>query len=203
MSADSADLAADRGAVRSTSSPVLGMVLFVASESMFFAAFFAILAMTYSSSKTWPPKGIPKPGLGVSGVATALIVISALAVHAGVGAIRRGQARRLVGFLVVTLVLGLAYAALQLVELQDVGFGVDNGPYASLFYVLTGLALAHVVGGVVFLGMLVYRTASGQLAARRQDPAEAAAVYWYFVIIVAVVLYLAFYVLAAAHPKGG
>jgi cytochrome c oxidase subunit III len=203
MSAETADLAADTRAVRSTSSPVLGMVLFVASESMFFAAFFAVFAMTYSSSPAWPPKGIPKPGLVVTGVATALIAASGLLVHAGVAAIRRGRARRLVAMLVATLAVGVAYAALQLVELQDVGFGIDHGTYASLFYVLTGLALAHVAGGGVFLGMIVFRTATGQLAARRQDPAEAAAIYWYFVIVVAVVLYLAFYVLAAAHPKGG
>ena len=52
--------------------PVLGMVLFVASEAMFFAAFFAVYAMSYSQRPTWPPKNIAVPSLGLPSVAMAL-----------------------------------------------------------------------------------------------------------------------------------
>jgi cytochrome c oxidase subunit 3 len=197
-----ADLAHDERAVRGTSSPVLGMVLFVASEAMFFAAFFAIFAMTYSSAATWPPKRIALPGIGLPSVATGLIVASSASLQLGVRAIRRGDARRLKACLAVTLILGVAFVGLQVYGYAGLDFGIRAGTFASLFYLMTAIGLAHVVGGVVLLVMVLTRSISGQVSMIRQEPAQAAAVYWHFVVVMSVALYAAFYVLAAAHPKG-
>ena len=51
------DLTRDERAVRQTSGPVLGMVLFVASEAMFFATFFGAYFTIYSVNPVWPPAG--------------------------------------------------------------------------------------------------------------------------------------------------
>jgi cytochrome c oxidase subunit III len=197
-----AEMASDERAVRGTSGPVLGMVLFVASEAMFFAAFFAIYAMSYSSQPAWPPKDITVPSIGIPTVMTGLIVASSLFLQMGVRAIRRGEDRRLSLWLAITLLLGAAFAALQLYGYSQVDFGIRAGIYASLFYIMTGLALAHVAGGVVFLILVLVRSATGRLAMVRHEPAEAAAIYWHFVVIVSVVLYLAFYILPSVFPKG-
>jgi cytochrome c oxidase subunit III len=189
------DMATDERAVRGTSSPVVGMVLFVASEAMFFATFFAIYAMGYSSSATWPPKNIELPPLALPSVVTGLMVASSFFLQRGVRAIRKGNARGLTLWLGGTLALGVAFIALQVYAYGDVNFGIRAGLYASLFYVMTGVALAHVVGGVVFLGMVLMRSATGHLAMVRHEPAEAAAIYWNFVVVVSVVLYVAFYLL--------
>jgi cytochrome c oxidase subunit 3 len=197
-----AELASDERAVRGTSSPVLGMVLFVASEAMFFAAFFAIYAMSYSSQPSWPPKDVTVPGTGIPTVMTGLLVASSLFLQMGVRAIRRGDDRRLSLWLSATLVLGAAFVALQLYGYSQVDFGISEGIYASLFYIMTGLALAHVAGGVVFLVLVLVRSATGRLAMIRHEPAEAAAIYWHFVVIVSVALYLAFSLLPSVFPKG-
>ena len=197
-----AELASDERAVRGTSSPVLGMVLFVASEAMFFAAFFAIYAMSYSSQPSWPPKDVTVPGSGIPTVMTGLLVASSFFLQMGVRAIRRGDDRRLSVWLAATLVLGAAFVALQLFGYAQVDFGIGEGIYASLFYMMTGLALAHVAGGVVFLVLVLVRSATGRLAMVRHEPAEAAAIYWHFVVIVSVALYLAFSLLPSVFPKG-
>ncbi len=197
-----AELASDERAVRGTSSPVLGMVLFVASEAMFFAAFFAIYAMSYSSQPSWPPKDVTVPGTGIATVMTGLLVASSFFLQMGVRAIRRGDDRRLSVWLATTLVLGAAFVALQLFGYAQVDFGIGEGIYASLFYMMTGLALAHVAGGVVFLVLVLVRSATGRLAMVRHEPAEAAAIYWHFVVIVSVALYLAFSLLPSVFPKG-
>ena len=202
MSTAAPDLAVDERAVRGSSSPVLGMVLFVASEAMFFAAFFAIFAMTYTSSKVWPPKGIASPSIGLPSVAAGLMVLSGASMQMAVRAIRGGDARRLSAWLAATLSLGLLFIVLQLVGYSSVPFGIDQGPYPSVFYLMTAIGLAHVVGGVVLLAMVLTRSVTGQLSMIRHEPAQAAAVYWHFVVVMTVALYLAFYVLAAAHPKG-
>jgi heme/copper-type cytochrome/quinol oxidase subunit 3 len=178
------------------------MVLFVASEAMFFAAFFAIYATSYSSQRSWPPKGITVPSIGVPTAMTALMVVSSLFMHLGVRAIRRGRDRGLMMWLGWIVVIGLAFVVLQLLTYQDVDFGIRSGIYASLFYMTTGIALAHVVGGVVFLVIVLVRTVTGGLTMVREESAEAAAIYWHFVVIVSVAIYLAFYLLVTVNTKG-
>src|SRR5206468_419381 len=107
----------------------------VASEAMFFAAFFAIYAIAYSSARVWPPRGIVIPGLALPSVATGLIAVSSLAVQLGLRAIRRGDARALNRWLVSTLVLGIGFVALQVAGYSEVDFGISNGLFGSLFYV--------------------------------------------------------------------
>ena len=195
-------LASDERAARSTGSPVLGMVLFVASEGMFFATFLAIYAMSYSSQAVWPPKDIPVPGLGLASAFTGVMVVSSLAMHLGLRAVRGGDARGLSRWIGVTLALGAAFIALQVVGLSQAGFGIDQGIFASLFYVLSAVALAHVAGGVAFLAMVLIRSTTGQLGAEHHEPAEALAIYWHFVVVMTVVMYVAFYLLVNVSPKG-
>jgi len=197
-----ADLQADERAVRGTSSPVLGMVLFVASEAMFFAAFFAIYAIAYSSARVWPPRGVVVPALALPTVATVLMVASSLSVQLGLRAIRRGDTRGLNRWMASTLVLGIGFVALQLAGYSQVDFSISNGLFGSLFYVMTGVALAHVVGGVVFLVMVLTRSLTGQLTMIRHESAEAMAIYWHFVVVVSIVIYVAFYLLVSVYTKG-
>jgi cytochrome c oxidase subunit III len=196
------DVQADERAVRGTSSPVLGMVLFVASEAMFFAAFFAIYAIAYSSARVWPPRGLVIPSLALPSVATGLIALSSLSVHLGLRAIRRGDTGGLNRWLASTLVLGIGFVGLQLAGYSQVDFGISNGLFGSLFYVMTGIALAHVAGGVVFLVMVLARSLTGQLTMIRHDSAEAMAIYWHFVVVVSIAIYVVFYLLVSVYTKG-
>ena len=198
----SAESLTDERAARTSSSPVLGMILFVASESMFFAAFFAIYALNLSSHPTWPPKGIRTPSMALPTVMTAAMLVSSVAIQMGLRAIRGGRARPFARLLGIALSLGLVFVALQIAGFSDVGFGIKDGPYGSLFYIMSAVALAHVVGGVILLSMVLARTISGQLSMVRHEPAEAATIYWHFVVIMTVVLYVAFYVVPVTHVKG-
>jgi heme/copper-type cytochrome/quinol oxidase subunit 3 len=196
------ELRDDERAVRGTTSPVLGMVLFVASEAMFFAAFFAIYAIAYSSARVWPPRGIVVPALALPSVATGLIAVSSLSVQLGLRAIRQGATKQLNGWLVATLVLGIGFVALQLAGYGQVDFSISDGLFGSLFYVMTGVALAHVAGGVVFLVMVLARSLTGQLTMIRHESAEAMAIYWHFVVVVSVAIYVVFDLLVSVYTKG-
>jgi cytochrome c oxidase subunit III len=182
----------DARAVRRTSSSVMAMVLFILSESMFFMAFFGIYASSSASQHAWPPLDVPLPALGLPTAAIVVLVVSALTMGLALRSVRRRSAAGIMKWLLATLVLGVVFVVLQVVGYQDVGFGVHEGIYASLFYVMTAVGLAHVVGGVVFLTMVSMQGAAGELALRR-DPVEAASIYWFFVVVLAIVLYVAFY----------
>ena len=199
---NTAESLAEERAARAASAPVLGMVLFVASEAMFFAAFFAIYALNYSSHSVWPPKDIENPRLGLATVMTVAMVLSSVILQVGLRAIREGRTRPYTRLLGGTLALGLVFIALQIVGFSGVKFGIRDGAYGSLFYIMSGVALAHVVGGVLLLALVLARTVSGQLSMVRHEPAEAATIYWHFVVIVTIVLYVLFYVVAATNIKG-
>jgi cytochrome c oxidase subunit 3 len=187
------ELFVDERAVRGTSSPVMGMVLFVAGEAMFFAALFGIYFSIRTSAPLWPPKSIGVPELAIPSALTAILVASSVVLQFGVAAVRRGRIatfRRLLG---LTILLGVCFLALQGYDYAQLTFGIRDGIYPSLFYVMTGLHMAHVVGGVVLLSIVMSQALTGQISTVRHDPVEAAAIYWHFVDVVWIGLYTVFY----------
>jgi heme/copper-type cytochrome/quinol oxidase subunit 3 len=187
------ELLTDERAVRGTSSPVMGMVLFVAGEAMFFAAFFGVYFSIRTSASVWPPKNIGVPELPIPAALTVILVSSSVVLQLGVAALRRGRSTTFRSLLGLTILLGACFLALQAYDYSRLSFGVRDGIYPSLFYVMTGLHMAHVAGGVVLLALVMGQAVTGQLAPERHDPLEAAAIYWHFVDIVWIGLFTAFY----------
>jgi heme/copper-type cytochrome/quinol oxidase subunit 3 len=188
----------DEGKARGTGGPILGMVLFVASEAMFFAALFGAYFTIYAQAPVWPPLRFPIPDLAIPITLTVVLVSSSVVLQTGVRAARLGQTRRLTRRLLATVLLGLAFLALQGYDYSRLSFGVHDGIYPSLFYVMTGLHMAHVVGGVVLLLVVLAQARTGQLSLHRHEPVEAAAIYWHFVDVVWIGLFTVFYLLAHA-----
>jgi cytochrome c oxidase subunit 3 len=188
-----AELFTDERAVRGTSSPVMGMVLFVAGEAMFFSALFGAYFAVRTSASIWPPKSIGVPELPIPSALTAILVASSVVLQVGVTALRRGRPAVFERLLSLTILLGLCFLALQGYDYSQLTFGIKDGIYPSLFYVMTGLHMAHVIGGVVFLSIVMTQSITGQITTARHESVEAATIYWHFVDIVWIGLYTAFY----------
>ena len=188
------ELTRDERTVRQTSGPVLGMVVFVASEAMFFATFFGAYFTIYSVNPVWPPAGFHlEPELAT--VLTVLLVASSVTLQIGVRAIRRDRTRAMLVWLGLTILLGASFLGLQLYDYSLLGFGVRDGIFGSLFYVMTGLHMAHVFGGVVFLVLILVQGLGGQLTHAHHDSMEAGSIYWHFVDVVWICLFTTFYVI--------
>lgn len=201
MSAEAAsrgrdNLAVDLRASRGTSSAVMAMVIFVASESMFFMAFLGVYASAYAAQPVWPPAIIPLLSVGIPTAVVATLVLSGVTMLLALRAVRRGT-RRASTWLSATIALGVAACVLQVLGYRDLGFSIHSGIFGSLFYLATGVAFAHVVGGLVFLGLVLTQAVTGELALRR-DPAVAAAIYWSFVVVLGVVVYVVFFLAVSA-----
>jgi heme/copper-type cytochrome/quinol oxidase subunit 3 len=188
----------DRQAVRSASSSVTGMVLLVASEAVFFAAFLGIYAVSYAAVRVWPPAGIATPSIVVPTVAVVVLVASGAAMARAMRHAHRAEYQRevILRWLAAALACSLAFGVLTMIGYASIPFGVGQGIYESLFYMIIGLELAHVVGGAVLLGVVLARTWTGELALRR-DPIQAAAIYWYFVVVLGAVIYAVLYLAGA------
>ncbi len=179
---------------------LLGMLLFIGSEIMFFAGLFAAYFNVRASSPEWPPPGIDfiQP-LPLPAIVTGILVLSSVTMQLAVWRIRADDRRGLVRALLISLALGVVFLFLQVYDyyvlLTDDDFGIDSGVYGSLFYTLTGFHGAHVFGGVVGISVILLRSLQGQFSARHHIAVEAVSAYWHFVDVVWIALFITIYLL--------
>jgi cytochrome c oxidase subunit III len=180
--------------IAGTSSPVMGMVLFVAGEAMFFAAFFAAYFSIRASRPVWPPNYITPPEITIPAILTTILVISSFVIQFGVRAARRGNIKQAQVFIAITVLMGLVFLGLQAYDYSQLEFGIKDGIYPSLFYVMTGLHMAHVIGGVLLLVLIGAQSLNRETQWAKHETLQAGAIYWDFVDIVWVLLFIVFYV---------
>ncbi len=188
-----------------------GVVIFIASEVMFFAALFTAYFYLRAQSGGWPPHGseIERPGIWpfrgtfeqgwLVTLNTIVLVSSSFTMQLGVNRLKAGDHRRFVRMLAITLVMGVAFLigqfGFEYPKLIGEHLVPQAGLFGSVFYTLTGFHGAHVTGGVVFMGIVLIRALRGQFDAHRHLAVEASSIYWHFVDIVWIGLVTTIYVL--------
>ena len=178
--------------------PLVGMLLFISSEVMFFGGLFAAYFSARASFEgTWgpPPPAEPLEILPIALPITIILLLSSLTMHFGANAISRGNSGRLRLWLFVTLGLGILFLAGQILDYTLLGFGISDGVFGTVFYTLTGFHGAHVFGGVVGLTILAVRAGTGQFSARNHVAVQAVSYYWHFVDVVWIALFTTLYIL--------
>ena len=176
-----------------------GMALFIASEVMFFAAFFwayfdAALFPKEATGFQWPPVGVEVfPPFGVPFLNTLILLTSGCTVTWAHHALREGDPRGTVNGLILTVILGVLFTALQAYEYGHAAFGFTDGIYSSTFYMATGFHGFHVIVGTCFLAVCLYRAWKGHFTPDHHFGFEAAAWYWHFVDVVWLFLFSCIY----------
>ena len=176
---------------------LVGMLLFIASEVMFFGGLFATYfnARATTSGAWGPPEGAHELDIALAGVLTAILVASSFTMQFGVWAIRRGDTGKLKLWTAITLGLGVLFLVGQLYDYSQLGFGVGDGVFGTVFYTLTGFHGAHVFGGAVGLTIVLARAMRGQFSARNHVAVEAVSMYWHFVDVVWIAVFSTIYLL--------
>ena len=171
-----------------------GMMLFIASEVMFFVAFFWAF-FDASLFQVWPPQGIePVEPWGLPLLLTLLLLLSGTTVtwaHHAVA--EQGANKDLVAALGITVLLGSLFSILQIYEYTHVEFGFTDGIFASTFYMATGFHGFHVLVGTIFLAVCYFRARAKDFLTDRHFGLEAAAWYWHFVDVVWLFLFVCVY----------
>ena len=191
------------------SNPVLGMLLFITSEVMFFGGLFAAYFSLRANAAQWPPIN-PENGepfhlaiLPFVGPATILLILSSVTCQMAVWGIRRNDRTAFIRAMAVTVVLGITFLVMQLIDyslLGQEGLTLSSGQYGTTYYTLTGFHGAHVFGGVIMLSVVLYRGMLGQFSGRHYDAVEGASLYWHFVDVVWILLFALLYLLPGKTP---
>lgn len=169
---------------------VLGMWLFLATLAVLFVAAIAGYLVVRLDAAQWPPPGMPRLPKGMW-AATALILAASVTIHKALRAIEAGQRTASQRWLWTTLALGVAFLAVQSVNWWRLvaAHTSTKNLYAFTFFMLTGLHAAHVVGGLVLLGIVASRAARGRYGSGQHAGFTYAAMYWHFLDAVWIVVF--------------
>ena len=94
----------------------------------------------------------------------------------------------------VAALMGIVFVAVQAVEWSGKKFTPFSSSYGSLYYIITGFHMLHVVAGVLILLTLALWCALGYFNRIRSAPVSIGAIYWHFVDAVWLVLFFTFYI---------
>ncbi|ACA16803.1 cytochrome c oxidase subunit III [Methylobacterium sp. 4-46] len=185
-----------------------GMMMFIASEVMFFVAWFWAYfdAALYAAEPIqasrleftgghWPPKGVEAfdpwhlPLLN-----TLILLTSGTTVTWAHHALLNDDRKGLKYGLWLTIALGVLFSCVQAYEYAHAHFGFSGSIYSATFFMATGFHGAHVIIGTIFLAVCLYRAYLGQFSPRQHLGFEFAAWYWHFVDVVWLFLFAAIYV---------
>jgi cytochrome c oxidase subunit 3 len=205
-----------------------GMILFIASEVMFFAAFFWAffdnflyateakqIGRIQANQGQWPPAHIEVfDAWDLPFMNTLILLLSGVTVTWAHHALKEGNRRDLVRGLTLTVVLGLCFTALQAIEYANAPFSFQRlisdpsawdsfklekgGAYPSAFFMATGFHGFHVIVGTIFLAVCLFRARAGHFKPDQHFGFEAAAWYWHFVDVVWLFLFFCIYVFGSA-----
>ena len=182
-----------------------GMILFIASEVMFFLAWFwaffdnALFPSAVESiGGVWPPKDMPVINpLGFPLLNTLILLCSGTTVTWAHHSLINNDRQGLKTGLLATIALGIVFSAIQAYEYAHAPFGFVSASggnvYGSTFMMATGFHGAHVLIGTIFLIVCYIRAAKGDFTPQKHFGFEAAAWYWHFVDVVWLFLFVSIY----------
>jgi cytochrome c oxidase subunit 3 len=200
-----------------------GMILFIASEVMFFVAWFwmffelaifhehraAWMVPTWDPETTaawanWPPPHVETfDPFHLPLMNTLILLLSGTTVTWAHHALQSGDRTGARNGLILTVLLGMMFTWIQFgVEYPEAGFAFGNqgettdaNVYGASFFMATGFHGAHVIIGTIFLAVCLLRVIAGQFTPTKHFGLEAAAWYWHFVDVVWLFLFTFVYVM--------
>jgi heme/copper-type cytochrome/quinol oxidase subunit 3 len=140
---------------------------------------------------TFPEGGLPDLKLAVPN--TIVLLLSSGAVAWAQFNIEKNDKRHLVWGLGIAAVLGMIFLVVQYFEWSAKPFVLASTPYSSLYFVVTGFHMAHVVVGVIVLWALFAWSAMGYFNRVRYAHIHIGGLYWHFVDAVWIAVFFTFY----------
>ncbi len=190
-----------------------GMMLFIASEVMFFVGFFwaffnfALFPSNVAGAviPMWPPAGVHTfEPFHTPFMNTLILLLSGTTITWAHHSLLERDRRGLILGLGLTILLGMSFTALQATEYASAPFKFSGGGiYPSVFFLATGFHGFHVIVGTCFLIVCWFRARGGDFTPERHFGFEAAAWYWHFVDVVWLFLFVCIYWWGAGPPPVG
>ena len=182
---------------------LMGLLFFIGSEialfGSFFMAYFFLRVAADADYLSWAETMGEAIPVGVATINSLILFSSSVTIHWAEIALRRGARGYQALWVGLTLLLGLIFFGIQVLEYSELinheSIGPSTNAYSSVFFSLTGLHGSHVLVGAILLGAMLIRTLRGHYSpdATQHVGFRAMAVYWHFVDIVWVFVFSLIY----------
>lgn len=169
-------------------SSLFGMLLFIASEAMFFAGLISAFTIVRSGAPVWPPPGQPRLPIEETALNTAALLLSAVLLIIARRTFNRNREKASTPML-AAIGLGTFFVVFQGVEwvtLIGEGLTLTSSSLGGFFYLIVGIHALHAVAAILLLVRTWLRLRQGWLASSQLASAEA---FWYFVVALWPILY--------------
>jgi heme/copper-type cytochrome/quinol oxidase subunit 3 len=176
----------------------LGMGLILAADLMVLGALLAAFFALKGGAASWPPKGV-KLDIYLPTVVTITAVLSAVSMGWAVFAVRRHDVGNAIAAMVLTIVFGFAMANLQWYSLVKAPFGVARHSYGTMYTLLIGYHLVHVMIGILMIVVVGCRTLAGHFGRERSEPVRAVAMFWQYGNVAWALILIAVFLISKAH----
>ncbi len=168
---------------------VLGMLIFIVAEVMFFAGLISAFMIVKSNAISgWPPPGQPRLPAGETAINTAALLLSAVTLYFAHRDFKAGLARAK-SLLLATLGLGAFFVAFQGAEwvaLLRQGLTLTSSTHGSFFYLIVGTHGLHAIVALAVLGFTYRKLRRDDLSPFTFVPAQ---LFWYFVVAMWPIIY--------------
>jgi cytochrome c oxidase subunit 3 len=192
----------------------LGMWTFLITEIMFFGGLF----MAYIVYRTRFPDSFSAASAHLDwklgGANTIVLICSSLTMALAVYYSQRGERNKLIGFLVLTLLLGVTFLVVKAFEYHEkyvhhlipgIGFQTPEGHgdprglqmFFWLYFAMTGVHALHMIIGIGVLTVLILMSRRGKFTPEYHSPVELSGLYWHFVDIIWIFLFPLLYLVGA------
>ncbi len=176
----------------------LGMLLVLAADAMVLVTLLVAYFTIRGGSPRWPASGV-RVGTYIPTVLTITAAMSAMSMAWMVVAARNNDQRNAFAAGLLTVVLGLAMANVQWYAMTSAKFGPSDHAYGTLYHLLLGYHLAHVIAGLVMVGVVAAQTVAGHYGRRDHEPVRAAAFFWQYGNVVWFTVLTALFLLSSPH----
>ncbi len=176
----------------------LMMWVFLCSDAMSFAGLLAAYGSVRMFDPTWP---VPSSVLDVplTALNTFILICSSVTMVKALSAIKRGDRRGLVLFLLGTIAGGCAFLGIQAYEWTHLivheGLTIQKSLFGATFFILTGFHGCHVLSGVIYLSCIAIKGARGGYTREHNSPVEIAGLYWHFVDLIWILVFTFVYLI--------
>ena len=177
------------------SSGVVGMLLFIVTEVMFFGALISAYLVIRAGLDEWPPWGQPRLPVETTAFNTLSLIISGLLMVYSRNLLQKNkfkEGRKLLGYSILLGTFFLISQGYEWMQLIKYGLTVSSSVYGGLFYLIIGAHGLHVVGTLSFLAY-AWKRLGAPVNPFTPEGLLPAQLLWYFVVCVWPVLYVLVY----------
>lgn len=179
----------------------ISIIMFISSEVLFFTSFFwsyfhFMASPTIETGLAWPPILVrPFDYKNIPLINTAVLLTSGITVTMRHASIIKGEIRKSYKELIMTIILGIVFRILQLIEYNSSFFSISDSTFGRTFFMITGFHGIHVVIGFFFLAKVIRNISKIYSSKDNYLRFELASWYWHFVDVIWLIVYFTLYYL--------